>query len=60
MALKVIQLNYQRSYAVMNDLSAVLMDERVSVALLQELYVAKERVCGLPSTWRVYIWARAR
>lgn len=61
MALKVIQLNCQRSHAVMNDLSAVLVDEKVNVALLQELYVAKERICGLPGTWRgIRLWARVR
>lgn len=44
MALRVVQLNYQRSYAVMNDLSAVLVDECCVVA---GVYVSKERVCGL-------------
>ena len=59
MALRIVQLNCQRSCAVMNDLSAVLLREGVNVALLQELYVAKDRVCGLSSSWRVYACRRA-
>lgn len=55
MSLRIVQLNCQRSCAVMNDLSLVLVDERVNVALLQELYVSKDRVCELPSTWRVCV-----
>ena len=27
----------------------------MSVALLQELCVSKERMCGLPSSWRAYV-----
>ena len=42
----------------MNDLSAVLLREGVNVALLQELYMAKDRVCALPSSWRVYACGR--
>lgn len=58
MALWIVQLNSQMTSAVMSDLSLVLMSERVNFALLQELYVPKERVCGLLSTWRVYVCGR--
>ena len=46
--LNILQLICQRSCAVMNDLIGVMRERRVSVALLQELCVSKERMCGLP------------
>ena len=54
--LNILQLICQRSCAVMNDLIGVMRERRVSVALLQELCVSKERMCGLPSSWRAYVY----
>ena len=36
------------------DLIGVMRERRVSVALLQELCVSKDRMSGLPSSWRAY------
>lgn len=49
MSLNILQLNCRRFFAVMNDLSVVLTNKKVNVALLQEVYVSKDHVCGLPS-----------
>lgn len=57
-AVMIVQLNCQRSCGDMNDLSSVLMNEKVNVAMLQELYVLKERLCGLPCSWRAYFCGR--
>lgn len=57
-SLRIVQLNCQRFCADVNDLSSMLINEKVNVAILQELYVLKERLCGLPSTWRAYVCGR--
>ena len=41
--LNILQLICQRSCAFMNDIIGVMRERRVSVALLQELCVSKER-----------------
>lgn len=48
MSLNILQLNCRRFFTV-NDLSVVLTNKKVNVALLQEVYVSKDHVCGLPS-----------
>ena len=53
--LNILEQICQRSCAVMNDLIGVMRERRVSVALLQELCVSKERMCVLPSSWRAYV-----
>lgn len=52
--LLVMQSNCQRAYAVMCDVGAVMSERRVSVALLQEPYVRKGRIVGLPSRMDVF------
>lgn len=54
-SLQFIQLNCQRMYECMCDLSVMMVSERVSVALVQEPYVRNGRVCGLPLGMRVYV-----
>lgn len=53
---RVLQCNCQRAYAVMCDLSGVIVDKCVTVALLQELYVINGRMSGLPIGWDVYTY----
>ena len=55
----IVQLNCQRSYFVLCDVGRVMSEKRVSVALLQELYVSCGNVGGLPSCWRVFTCERA-
>ena len=58
-SISIIQLNCQRVYGVLCDVERVLCERRVSVALLQEVYVSCGSVCGLPSSWRVFTCERA-
>ena len=55
----VVQLNCQRSYGVLCDVGRVMTEKRVSVALLQELYVSFGSANVLPSSWRVFTCERA-
>ena len=54
-SISIIQLNCQRVYGVLCDVERVLCERRVSVALLQEVYVSCGSVCGLPSSWRLRV-----
>lgn len=51
---RVIQVNCQRAYGVMCDLSRVMCVNEVTIALLLELYISYGLVNGLPSEWRVH------
>lgn len=53
--LKIIQLNCQRSYDVMCDLGEILVQRKVSVALLQEPMVQCNKVMGLPVGFKIFV-----
>ena len=54
----IIQLNCQRSYGILCDVGRIMTVKRVSVALLQELYVTFGSANGLPISWRVFTCER--
>ena len=54
----VVQLNCHTSYGVLCDVGRVMTEKRVSVALLQKLYVSFGSANGLPSSWRVFTCER--
>ena len=53
-ALKILQLNCQRSYAVICELGQTIRDSGTTFALLQEPYTTGGCVRGLPGGMRVY------
>ncbi|XP_058796652.1 uncharacterized protein LOC131674152 [Phymastichus coffea] len=55
---KILQLNCQRSYAVMCDLGQYAVRMGIQILLLQEPYVWRDRVRGLPGGTVVYVSER--
>ena len=53
--MNVMQLNCMHSYLAMCDLTELVLEEGMQVALLQEPYVHNARVCGLPMGTRVFL-----
>ncbi|KAH8395180.1 hypothetical protein KR215_011929, partial [Drosophila sulfurigaster] len=59
-ASKVLQLNCQRSYAVMCDVGNMMCEKGSVVALLQEPYATDGCVRGIPAHMRVFTDSRAK
>jgi ribonuclease HI len=57
MALEVYQLNMHHSIAAATNLLRELEGEASCVALLQEPYSCKNRICYVPSGYRAHYWA---
>jgi ribonuclease HI len=51
--LKVLQINLQRSHAASAQLAVTVVERKIDVILAQEPYVAHNKICGLPSTFRI-------
>ena len=59
-AVRMVQLNCQKGYAVMSNLSECLLRESVDVCMLQEPYVYEGRVRGLASGMRTFVSANGK
>lgn len=55
MNVKLLQLNGQKAYVVMCDMSQYVAQEGIQVGLFQEPYVFAKRVCGMPAGVKQFI-----
>ena len=51
--IRVLQINLQRGQAPSRQLNTTVQEQNIDIALIQEPYVFKDRVCGLASSARV-------
>lgn len=58
--LKCLQLNLQHSRAATSNLTQLLTEIKIDIALLQEPYLFKNKPTGLPSKYRLYNYGKGK